>query len=649
MDKKTLIGFGLIGLILVVFSIFNKPDESETTSDETTKDSTKTNITQVDSSSVNSSETDQDSIETPQNNLIAKLDENGAPMTDSLGNPIFTDSATGLDTVIIAPAPANEESSIDKAEEIVTIENEVLKIDISTKGGRIKNVFLKDYLSYDDYVGKNESPLQLIDSASTYGIDFIAKNQKINSADVDFKIVESTESTAKVVMNKGGKKIIYNYALKPGQYDLDFDISFKGFDQNEAKDLHLITSFKMLSTEKHLPNEQREATVYWQYEGESYDYITHDDESLEEEIEWIGFKQAYFTAFIINDNGFDPTDSKVELLDIQDDEQTRYIKEYKADLNLGVSNADNTVELDWYFGPNDYDLLAEYDRGMEDVVSLGIGLFRWINAYAIRPLFTSFISWGMNVWVAILLLTIIVKLLLSPINYKMYKSSAMMKVLKPEMEALNKKYPKKEDAMKKQQELMALYKETGVSPLSGCIPMLIQMPILFAIFRLFPSAIELRQQSFLWAEDLATYDAVVSWSGYVWGLSDIYGNHVSLFTLLMAGTTLLYTHYNSQNMQQPTQEGMPNMKIIMYFFPIMMIFFFNTYSSGLSFYYFISTLMTIIIMWSIKKFMIDDEKILAKIQANRQDPKRKKGKSKFQQRLEEAQKMQQERAKNRKK
>lgn len=223
-----------------------------------------------------------------------------------------------------------------------------------------------------------------------------------------------------------------------------------------------------------------------------------------------------------------------------------------------------------------------------------------------------------------------------------------MKVLKPQIEKINEEFPKKEDAMKKQQATMGLYRETGVSPLAGCIPMLIQMPILFAIFRLFPSSIELRQKSFLWAEDLSSYDAIATWDTQIWGLSAIYGNHISLFTLLMAGTTLLYTHYNSANMQQPSQPGMPNMKYIMYFFPFMMIFFFNSYSSGLSFYYFISTLMTIGIMFAIKKFFIDEEKLLAKIEEKKANPK-KKGKSKFQERLEEAQRLQQEKMKNRKK
>jgi YidC/Oxa1 family membrane protein insertase len=308
----------------------------------------------------------------------------------------------------------------------------------------------------------------------------------------------------------------------------------------------------------------------------------------------------------------------------------------------------NTIDLKWYFGPNEYETLAAFDNGVEGSINLGWGLFRWINVYALRPMFRTFMGWGMGAGLAILLLTFIVKLLLSPVNYKMYKSSAMMKVLKPEIAEIQAKFPKKEDAMKKQQALMALYKEAGASPMAGCVPMLVQMPILFAIFRLFPSAIEMRQKAFLWAEDLSTYDAIATWSTEIPLLSSFYGNHISLFTLLMAGTTLIYTHFNSSNMQQPTQEGMPNMKYIMYFFPFMMIFFFNSYSSGLSFYYFISTLMTMLIMLAIKHFILDEAKIHAKIEANKANPKKKKGKSKFAQRLEEAQKMQQAKANKKK-
>jgi YidC/Oxa1 family membrane protein insertase len=298
-------------------------------------------------------------------------------------------------------------------------------------------------------------------------------------------------------------------------------------------------------------------------------------------------------------------------------------------------------------------MLKQFDNGTEDIINLGWGIFRWVNIYAIQPIFTWLASTGMNIGLAIFLLTLIVKLILTPIQWKMYTSSAKMRILKPEIDEINKKFPNKEDSMKKQMEMMTLYRESGASPLAGCVPMLIQMPILFAVFRFFPSTFDLRQKAFLWAEDLSSYDAIVSWSTDIPVITFIYGNHISLFTLLMAGTTLIYTVLNSSNMQQPSQPGMPNMKVIMYFFPIMMIFFFNNFASGLSYYYFISTLISILTMVMIKNFFVDEEKLKAKMAAKKEVSRAKGGKkgkkSKFQERLEEMQRLQQEKMKNKKK
>jgi YidC/Oxa1 family membrane protein insertase len=298
--------------------------------------------------------------------------------------------------------------------------------------------------------------------------------------------------------------------------------------------------------------------------------------------------------------------------------------------------------MNWFFGPNDYNLLHSYKSDYDDILNFGWGLFRWINLYAVQPVFTFLVNRGISIGIAILLLTIVLKVVLMPIQWKMYVSSAKMRILKPEIDELNTKYPDKSDAMKKQMEMMTLYRESGASPLAGCVPMLIQMPILLAVFRFFPSAFELRQQSFLWAEDLSSYDSIWNFGVYIWP----YGDHVSLFTLLMAGTTLIYTVMNSGNMQQPQQPGMPNMKVIMYIFPIMMIFFFNNFSSGLSYYYFISTLISILLMVAIKKIFVDEDKLRVKMAEHKAQSAanggKEKKKSRFQQKLEEMQRMQQE-------
>lgn len=650
MDKRSLLGLLIIGGILFAFSFFNANEVAEDieTANNQSSDSTET-FQEADSNpAVDTLVIIED--EDPMLNLIPKVNEEGKQFTDSFGAPIFIDTLSGLETAIADfTVPQISEPKNNAPEEIVSIENDLIRAEISNKGGRLVGVYLKEYKTYDAFLNEKAESLQLFDDQSSFGITFYDGDKKKNSADYDFKFVKSTPNSAIVEMiNPAGQRVIYNYSLAEGKYDMDFDISFKGFSDRDAKDLALESDFKLLSTEKHLPSEQRVSTVFFKYSDDDYDYLSEagdDEEVLEANTQWVAYKQSYFSSILMSESGFKPTNGseiKVRLLDEND---TTYIKQYSSNLNLGVTNIKNTVELQWYFGPNDYEILAEYNNGSEDIINLGWGLFRWINVYFMRPIFGWLMALGIGAGLAILLLTILVKLLLSPVNYKMYKSSAMMKVLRPEMDALSKKYPKKDDAMKKQQELMALYKETGVSPMAGCVPMLIQMPILFAIFRLFPAELSLRQKGFLWAEDLSTYDSIVNLGVDV----PLYGDHISLFTLLMAGTTLLYTHYNSSNMQQPTMEGMPNMKYIMYFFPIMMIFFFNSYSSGLSYYYFISTLMTIGIMFAIKKFLLDEDKILAKIAANRANPKKKKGKSKFQQRLEEAQRLQQERTGKKKK
>jgi len=634
MDKKSIIGLLIIAGILVLFSILNPSQEKE---EETADENTVEN----DSSQVETIEiAEEDSASFSP--LVAKVDDDGQFIFDSLNGQLFTDTITGLDTTIAAPKTEIKAEEVVEVpiftgdEKIITMENDVMIIDVTNQGGKIKNVYLKDFLTYDDYVAEREIPLQLFDSSSTFGITYNQGNQVIRSDELNFVVKSKTDSEITLESTNNGKTIGFVYKMKADKYDIDYNIYFKGFTNDEVSAMTFTSDFKFLSTEKHLPTEQRIAAIFWRLDGEDFDYVQREEYDLEGDIEWIAFSKSYFTAIVSNKSNFGKEGSNVDIIEL-DEEQTDYVKQYKADVNLGVTSATNTVELNWYFGPTDYDILVEYENGTEDIVELGFGLFRWVNKYAIRPLFMWLLSLGLGVGVAILLLTIVVKLVLSPVNYKMYKSSAMMKVLKPEIEAITKKFPKKEDAMKKQQATMALYKETGVSPLAGCVPMLIQMPILFAIFRLFPASIELRQKGFLWAEDLSSYDSPILLGFEI----PFYGAHVSIFTLLMAITTLAYTHYNSSNMQQPTAEGMPNMKYIMYFFPFMMIFFFNSYSSGLSYYYFISTLMTIGIMFAIKKFLIDDEKILAKIQANKANPK-KKGKSKFQQRLEEAQKMQKE-------
>jgi YidC/Oxa1 family membrane protein insertase len=364
---------------------------------------------------------------------------------------------------------------------------------------------------------------------------------------------------------------------------------------------------------------------------------------MEQDVEWIAFKQSYFSSIMKPVAGFDKSGSslKIKKFSETEDRNHSHIKRYEASMNLAFSNTGAaSAKINWFFGPNDYEVLKSYNSNYEDIINYGWGLFRWINIYCIQPLFNLLAGSGLGFGIVILLVTLIIKLFLMPIQWKMYVSSAKMRILKPEVDELNAKFPNKEDAMKKQMEMMSLYRTSGASPLAGCVPMLIQMPILLAVFRFFPAAFELRQQPFLWAEDLSSYDSVYNFGTYL----PLYGDHISLFTLLMAVTTLVYTYVNSGNMQQPTQPGMPNMKVIMYIFPFMMIFFFNNYSSGLSYYYFISTLISILIMLAIKQFFVDEDKLKEKMAARKAAAatgnSSVKKKSKFQERLEQMQKAQ---------
>jgi YidC/Oxa1 family membrane protein insertase len=644
MDKNSIIGLLLIGGILLTFGLFNmdNADEAMPTAkveQAVSKDSA-SNLTIVEPIETVNSEA------LVSSSLVQKLDVNSLPIVDSLTNGfVYTDTLTGVDTII---KPLKTEVKNDFTAETIELSNDKIKVNVNTKGAVINSVFLTEFKSYDDYVNEKESPLQLFDDKTSYGIEFLENGQSKNTKELNFVVSETKKDFIKLKSKTSTGSVEVSYTLNEGSYDVNYSTKFIGYSDADASKASLKTDIHLFSTEKHMPSEQRVSTIYFDEEGD-YDYlsVTSDDEyELESKSNWVAYKQSFFVALLMKDGGFD-AGSKMNVFKA-DEQDSVYLKQYTSDLKLGLNNMSNSIDLKWYFGPNDYDILALHKNGSEDIVDLGWGLFRWINVWFMRPLYKTFMGWGLGAGLAILLLTFIVKLVLSPVNYKMYKSSAMMKVLKPEIAEIQAKFPDKKDGMKKQQALMALYREAGASPMAGCVPMLIQMPILFAIFRLFPSAIEMRQKAFLWAEDLSTYDEIASWSTEVPLLSWAYGNHISLFTLLMAGTTLVYTHFNSSNMQQPTQEGMPNMKVIMYFFPFMMIFFFNSYSSGLSFYYFISTLMTMLIMIAIKHLILDEDKIHAKIQANKANPKKAKGKSKFAQRLEEAQKMQAQKAKGKK-
>jgi YidC/Oxa1 family membrane protein insertase len=338
---------------------------------------------------------------------------------------------------------------------------------------------------------------------------------------------------------------------------MDFEVKLKGFaGKVNPKNVMLNWNADLKKSERLLNAQRLVSTVCFKYKNEDHDWLseaTDDEEKMEQTVEWIAFKQSYFSSIMKPVAGFDKAGSslKIKKFSETEDRNHSHIKRYEASMNLAFANTgDASAKINWFFGPNDYEVLKSYNSNYEDIINYGWGLFRWINIYAIQPLFNLLAGSGLGFGIVILLVTLIIKLFLMPIQWKMYVSSAKMRILKPEIDELNAKFPNKEDAMKKQMEMMSLYRTSGASPLAGCVPMLIQMPILLAVFRFFPAAFELRQKPFLWAEDLSSYDSVYDFGTYL----PLYGDHISLFTLLMAVTTLVYTYVNSGNMQQRNLE-----------------------------------------------------------------------------------------------
>lgn len=640
MDRNSVIGLVLIAAILVVFSVMNQPSEAEQLKIAQERDS----IARAEAAARKESIT----VEKDSN-------QSTLPVIAAAADSLAQDTAFVMNSDSIRAAEETAKinqrfgifaSSAKGDAEYFVLENNKIRVTFNSRGGRIVMAEIKNFQTYNDFAHSDSLvPLKLFDEDSTtMGIKFSANNLELNTLDLyattsapRHQLVEKGDSASlvfRIATNDPAKYIELSYGLRDDDYLLNMDVNVVGLEQEEvAPSLELNWNSKMLATERLVENERIISSVFYKYTdaGRSYLSETGDDQlNLLKPISWVAFKQSYFSAVIISDKGISDDGSSVSISMLN---SKKYIKEYNADLNISAESAAKVnIPLKFYFGPNDYNVLARYENGMEGIVNLGWGIFGWVNKWLVIPVFNGLDSLGWNYGIIILLLTVIVKILIMPLTYKNYLSSAKMRVLKPEVDEIGKRIGS-DDPMKKQQEVMALYRRSGVNPMAGCIPMLIQMPVLIAVFRFFPSAIELRQNGFLWADDLSGYDSILDFGFSI----PLYGDHISLFTLLMAVSTILITRMNSGQMD----TGMPGMKFMMYFFPIMMIFFFNNMSSGLSYYYFVSNLLSLIIMWGIKKWFIDEQKILAQIHENRKNPKMQK-KSAFMQRLEEAQKMQQQ-------
>ena len=608
MDRNSTIGLVLIGLIITVFSVMNQPSEAK--------------------------------IKAAQKKEAApsqKADQKNKPSTNKSNTRSNASSAA---------------SQVVQKGELSVIENKELRIELNSKGGQLAGVYLKSYKNYKDFAAQKDNALCLFEDGDAQNqLVLSTPKGKIYTKDYLFDLVKRNKKKAVFEAKFNEGTIRQTYQLPNDGHDLSYKIEVtdnKGFILENTV-LNWAADFK--KTERLFSEQRRVSTICFDQAESGLDYLSEtssESAQAEENINWVAFKQSYFSAILHPSNPFPKKGTKFYIESFKEGhpQAWTHLKGYHATMALDFQN--NQASFNWFFGPNDYEVLKSYDSGYDDILNFGWGLFRWINIYAVQPIFNLLLQNGMAIGWAILVLTLILKTILMPVQWKMFVSSVKMRILKPEIDELNAKYAKQEDAMKKQMEMMTLYRESGASPLAGCVPMLIQMPILLAVFRFFPAAFELRQQGFLWANDLSSFDSILDFGFHI----PVYGDHISLFTLLMAGTTLAYTYMNSGNMQQPQQPGMPDMRIIMYIFHFMMIFFFNNYSAGLSYYYFISTLLSIVMMLLIKYFFVNEDKLKAKMAErkanNAANPKVKK-KSKFQERLEEMQRQQQEMLKNRKK
>ena len=527
--------------------------------------------------------------------------------------------------------------SAANGKEATTIENDVLIISVANKGGVPSEVTLK---KYDTYWKK---PLCIVkDGNADVNMTFYTSDgRRFDTRDMYFEPSVEKDGENQVLSMKlkasEDAYLEYRYVLRPGEYMLDYTVLSKGLSgilKNGQKPV-LDWSIDAFHTEKGLKYEnQYTYLAYAEGAKQKEDNLSMggSDEETINDLSWFAFKQQFFSTILLTEGLHKAT---LKSQDISAD--SLHTKNFSANVELSAQDGDFNMPMKLYFGPNHFHTLEKYGNNIDELVPLGWGIFGWINRWFVIPMFDLlFYNWGITMGIVIIIMTLVIKLILSFFTYSGYKSQAKMRLLKPEMEAINQQY-KDADPAKRQQATMELYSKAGVNPLAGCLPILLQMPVLIAMYRFFPASIELRGQSFLWADDLSAYDSILNLPFNI----PLYGDHVSLFALLMALTLLIQTKMAGGGMDQPSQPGMPNMKFMLYLMPVMMLLWFNTAASGLSYYYTVSTLIAIIQFWVIKKYIINEDKLHAKIQENKQNAKTK-GPSKWQRKMDEMMKQAQE-------
>jgi YidC/Oxa1 family membrane protein insertase len=614
MDRNTLFGLLLIGALLIGYSLLNKPARERQRQEYQRMQDSLANVQKHEAERLDSIKAEKEKKELVSTGVQKDTTSRQKDLKGKYGD--FATAATG-------------------EKKLITLENDLIKLKISTLGGRPYYAELKNYKTYDSL------PLILFDGDSTvFGLNFFAKNRSINTNELFFTpsrtendiIVENQPETLSMRLYAGEDKYIeYIYTVSPGEYKVDFDMHFNNMnDVISATTDYLDLNWDMYvrGFEKGRINELNYTSVFFKhYQDEVERFNPRSKKEVTEKdittrVQWIASKQQFFSTVFIAEEYF----TNAYLISTKLDVTNKYLKTFSAQIGLPYeSKPDHTLQMAFYFGPNHVTTLKKYGNDLEELVNLGGPISRWISRYLVIPIFNFLNRFISNYGLIILLLTIIIKVILFPLTYRSYLSMAKMRILKPEIDQINEKIPK-EKAMERQQATMALYKKAGVSPMGGCLPMLLQMPILIAMYRFFPTSIELRQEKFLWAHDLSTYDSILNLPFNI----PMYGDHVSLFTLLMTASTLLTMRLSSQT--TASSQQMPGMKGMMYIMPIMFMFILNNFSAALTYYYFLANIITFGQNYIFKQF-VNEEALHKKMMENKaKAPKKKSG---FQKRLEE--------------
>ncbi|MDG2415361.1 MAG: membrane protein insertase YidC [Flavobacteriaceae bacterium] len=603
LDVNSLIGFGLIFVILIYMFYINQPTPEELAA----KQQAEKEAAAIQESSSTSQEADY----TQAAQSIQDINP-----TDSTAVAAYKSSMGAFSFTPIVPGNT-------------LLENDALRVEVSHKGGQLVLAQNKKYNTYDSV------PVYLIkDGNAIFNISFTTQdNRIIQTKDLYFEPFTSSSDQGSVLSMKAKisdtEYLLFEYSLPKDGYMLDFKIKSVGLSGffNPTQDPQLQWDLKTIRHSKSVQYENRYTRLNYKFEEDKLDKLSDssDDDATEQAVEWVSYRQHFFSTIMAFSPALETASFNSTNLIKEESKTIGYTKIYETKAPLQLVGGVLDYDMNVYLGPTDVKELAKFPTlGLEDSIPFGWGIFGWINRYVFTPTYT-FLSGYLPYGIAIIVMTILVRLLMSPVTYKSYLSQAKMKVLKPEITEINDKF--KDNAMKKQQETMKLYNKAGVNPMSGCVPALIQMPIFYALFMFFPTSFALRQKSFLWADDLSSYDTILELPFSI----PFYGDHVSLFPILASVAIFFYMMMTTgQNM--PTQPGMPNMKFILYLSPVMMLIFFNSYASGLSLYYFVSNLITIFIMLAIKNFILDDDKIHARIQANKEKPKKE---GKFQSKMRE--------------